>query len=110
MVKSGVQKNDRPAGPQTLLADDPKLESITVGSARHANASATQQGTCPGIEYVSREDAPSSGGPSQAELSHAGSNMNDWLLPDHNYSGQRFSPLMQITRQNAASLKKCMQL
>ncbi len=100
-----LEQNGQKAGPQSLLADDPKLESITVGSARHVKASLNQDNTCPTVDYFSRNDVPSSASPSQTELDHAGSNKKDWLLPDHSYSGQRFSPLTQITRQNAASLK-----
>jgi alcohol dehydrogenase (cytochrome c) len=49
--------------------------------------------------------APRSLGPTQAELNAAGSNSRDWLLPDHDYAGQRFVDVGLINRQNVASLR-----
>src|SRR5215469_1392006 len=43
-------------------------------------------------------------GPIQAELNAAGQS-TEWLLPNHDYAGQRFVDLKQITRQNAADLR-----
>jgi alcohol dehydrogenase (cytochrome c) len=43
-------------------------------------------------------------GPTQAELNAAGES-TEWLLPNHDYAGQRFVDLKQITRQNAADLR-----
>ena len=44
-------------------------------------------------------------GPTQAELDVAGSNTSDWLLTGHDYGGQRFVDLDQITRDNVGSLR-----
>jgi PQQ-dependent dehydrogenase (methanol/ethanol family) len=44
-------------------------------------------------------------GPTQAELNAAASNASDWLLPNHDYGGQRFVELAQIARQNATSMR-----
>lgn len=43
--------------------------------------------------------------PSQEELNAANSNSNDWLMSNHDYSGQRFVDLKQITPNNAAQLR-----
>ena len=43
--------------------------------------------------------------PTQDELNAANLNATDWLMSNHDYSGQRFVDLKQITRQNAASLR-----
>src|SRR6516165_9186952 len=43
-------------------------------------------------------------GPTQAELNAAGQS-TEWLVPNHDYAGQRFVDLKQITRQNAADLR-----
>lgn len=43
--------------------------------------------------------------PTQDELNAAQSNANDWLMSNHDYSGQRFSDLKQITPTNAANLR-----
>ena len=44
-------------------------------------------------------------GPTQAELNAAGSNTGDWLLIGHDYGGQRFVDLDQVTRDNVGSLR-----
>ena len=49
-------------------------------------------------------NAYADGGPTQAELNAAGES-TEWLLPNHDYAGQRFVDLKQITRQNAAELQ-----
>ena len=43
-------------------------------------------------------------GPTQVELS-AASDSVEWLLPNHDYAGQRFVDLKQINRDNAAQLR-----
>ena len=49
---------------------------------------------------------PASGqGPTQAELNAGASNTGDWLLTGHDYGGQRFVDLDQITRDNVGSLR-----
>ncbi|MGH9846826.1 MAG: PQQ-binding-like beta-propeller repeat protein [Blastocatellia bacterium] len=48
---------------------------------------------------------PLSKSPTQEELNAAGSNSSDWLMSNHDYSGQRFTDLKQITPQNAGNLR-----
>jgi alcohol dehydrogenase (cytochrome c) len=43
--------------------------------------------------------------PSQEELNAAQTNTTDWLHSNHDYAGQRFVDLKQITPQNVASLR-----
>ena len=43
--------------------------------------------------------------PTQAEL-NAAHKTTDWLMPNHDYGGQRFVNLKQVNRQNAASLQR----
>jgi alcohol dehydrogenase (cytochrome c) len=43
--------------------------------------------------------------PSQDELNRAQANTTDWLLSNHDYSGQRFTDLKQINQQTIASLR-----
>jgi alcohol dehydrogenase (cytochrome c) len=43
-------------------------------------------------------------GPTQAELDAGGESV-EWLLPNHDYAGQRFVDLKQIGRDNAAQLR-----
>jgi alcohol dehydrogenase (cytochrome c) len=45
------------------------------------------------------------GGPTQAELTAAGGKTTDWLFTTHDYAGQRFVDLKQVTKANVASLR-----
>jgi len=48
--------------------------------------------------------APHAAGPTQAQLNTATNDSTNWLYVDHDYRGQRFTPLDQITARNAADL------
>jgi alcohol dehydrogenase (cytochrome c) len=56
------------------------------------------------VAALAQYGAYADSGPSQAELNAAGQS-TEWLLPNHDYAGQRFVDLKQITRQNAADLR-----
>ena len=43
-------------------------------------------------------------GPTQAELNNAANDSANWPYVDHDYRGQRYTPLDQITAKNAADL------
>jgi alcohol dehydrogenase (cytochrome c) len=43
-------------------------------------------------------------GPTQAELNNATNDGTNWLYVDHDYRGQRYTPLDQITARNAPDL------
>ena len=43
-------------------------------------------------------------GPTQAELNNAANDSANWSYVDHDYRGQRYTPLDQITAKNAAGL------
>ena len=43
-------------------------------------------------------------GPTQAELNNAANDSANWPYVDHDYRGQRYAPLDQITANNAADL------
>jgi len=45
------------------------------------------------------------GGPTQAELNAAGGKTTDWLFTTHDYGGQRFVDLKQVTKANVAALR-----
>jgi len=45
------------------------------------------------------------GGPTQLELTSANSETSDWLFTNHDYKGQRYVDLDQITRANVSRLK-----
>jgi alcohol dehydrogenase (cytochrome c) len=48
---------------------------------------------------------PSSKGPTQQELNAAPSNAADWMMSNHDYTGQRYVDLKQINRLNADTLR-----
>ena len=48
--------------------------------------------------------APHGAGPTQAQLNTATNDGTNWLYVDHDYRGQRYTPLDQITAKNAADL------
>jgi alcohol dehydrogenase (cytochrome c) len=50
-------------------------------------------------------NSATSGKPNQTDLNAAQTNTTDWLMSNHDYSGQRFVDLKQINRQNIASLR-----
>ena len=54
--------------------------------------------------FLLQRQADADAGPTQAELDAAGESI-EWLLPNHDYAGQRFVDLKQITRDNAAQLR-----
>ena len=53
---------------------------------------------------LAQRQAQADTGPTQAELDAAGDSV-EWLLPNHDYAGQRFVDLKQITRDNVAQLR-----
>jgi len=48
--------------------------------------------------------AAQAAGPTQAELNNAANDSANWPYVDHDYRGQRYTPLDQITAKNAANL------
>ncbi|MGA8223329.1 MAG: PQQ-binding-like beta-propeller repeat protein [Candidatus Acidiferrales bacterium] len=53
---------------------------------------------------ASSSSAFAQGGPTQRELNDAASSAKNWLHPNHDYAGQRYVDLKQITPGNANSL------
>src|SRR6266508_2204522 len=106
-----LKANGYKAGTQELPADPALLKQIKIEpqvslkegvvqtpaeSGASASASTNGAGGAPD---------PSSKGPSQQELNAASSNAADWLMSNHDYTGQRYVDLKQINRLNAASLR-----
>ena len=91
-------------GPSTReLAPDPstlKLTKIT----RQVQAGASP-GTTAAPAFYSSGAKPATTTPTQTELTAARASTSDWLLSNHDYGGQRFVDVKQITRQNAAKLQ-----
>src|SRR6266542_1108512 len=101
-VASILKANGYKAGTQELPADPALLKQIKIEpqvslkegvvqtpaeSGASASASTNGAGGAPD---------PSSKGPSQQELNAAPSNAADWLMSNHDYTGQRYVDLKQI--------------
>ena len=94
-----LASNGYAAGPRELSADPATLKQTRI--RRQSGAPAT---TTPAPAFYSSGARASTAKPTQAEL-NAAQSATDWLLPNHDYAGQRFVDLKQINRRNAASLQ-----
>jgi alcohol dehydrogenase (cytochrome c) len=94
-----LESNGYPAGPRELVADAASLKQIKL--ARQSGVPAAK--TAAPVFFSSGAKA-STTKPTQAEL-NAAHTTTDWLLPNHDYAGRRFTDLRQINRRNAASLQ-----
>jgi PQQ-dependent dehydrogenase (methanol/ethanol family) len=94
-----LASNGYAAGPRELSADSATLKQIRI--RRQSGAPAT---TTPAPAFYSSGAKASTAKPTQAEL-NAAQSATDWLLPNHDYAGQRFVDIKQINRRNAASLQ-----
>jgi alcohol dehydrogenase (cytochrome c) len=110
-----LKANGYKAGARELPADPALLKQIKIepqGSLKEgviqtpiegeANASASTKNAS---GNAGGAPDPSSKGPSQQELNSAPSNAADWLMSNHDYTGQRYVGLKEINRLNAASLR-----
>ncbi|MFN7928410.1 MAG: PQQ-binding-like beta-propeller repeat protein, partial [Blastocatellia bacterium] len=98
-----LRANGHRAGERELPTDTTALKQINIaaqGSGKEAMIAMPAASTT-----ASSSAKPSASFPTQAELNAAATNANDWLLSNHDYSGQRFVDLKQITPQNAANLR-----
>jgi alcohol dehydrogenase (cytochrome c) len=94
-----LASNGYVAGPRELAAD------ATLKQIKLRRQSGAPLAAAPAPVFYSSGLKASTTKPTQAEL-NAASNTTDWLLPNHDYGGQRFVNLKQINRQNAASLQR----
>jgi alcohol dehydrogenase (cytochrome c) len=95
-----LQRNGYAAGQTTLTADMPQLKERRLEVAA---APATARPEPPAFVPGAAGAAAAAGGPDHATLS-AASTSTDWLFHNHDYAGTRYSPLDQITVDNAARL------
>jgi glucose dehydrogenase/cytochrome c5 len=110
-----LKANGYKAGARELPADPALLKQIKIepqGSLKEGviqtptegEANASPSSNNAGGNAGGAPD-PSSKGPSQQELNAAQSNSADWLMSNHDYTGQRYVDLKEINRLNAASLR-----
>ncbi len=96
-----LKSNGYAAGPTALATDMPQLrqQRLEVTAAPRPAARPEPPAFIPGAAGA----APGSTGPDQTAL-NASNDSGDWLLHNHDYAGTRFSPLNEITPDNAARL------
>ena len=94
-----LASNGYAAGPRELAADEALMKRTKI--ARQSGAPAP---TTAAPAFFNSGAKASTAKPTQAEL-NAAQNTTDWLMPNHDYAGQRFVDLKQINRRNAASLQ-----
>jgi alcohol dehydrogenase (cytochrome c) len=103
-----LKANGYKAGDKPLPTDAAALQKIIIKAQGVAKGDGleTQTGDKPNPEMPAAGSLrPTLATPTQQELNAAHTNSADWLTTNHDYTGQRFVDLKQITRQNAARLR-----
>jgi alcohol dehydrogenase (cytochrome c) len=103
-----LKANGFKSGSRELPADPVFLKQIKIEPQSFAKdkMSVTQpEATAQANNSTKDGSPPSSGMPSQGELNAAQTNTTDWLVSNHDYSGQRFVDLKQINQQNVSTLR-----
>lgn len=98
-----LKSNGYTAGARELTNDAATLKGLKIqpqGALKERALESTGE-----TKSVSTAAQPTAKFPTQDELNAAPSNATDWLMSNHDYSGQRFIDLKQITPANAASLR-----
>ena len=97
-----LRVNGYRAGGRELPTDSVALKQIKIEAQVPAKAAVI---AAPTSNNAGPGSKPTANYPTQAELNAAATNANDWLMSNHDYSGQRFVDLKQINQQNAATLR-----
>ncbi len=95
-----LRRNGYPAGRQELSGEQNHLRSVQLAGADTSSDSAARRPT----ELLTHR-SPTLSTPTQGELDTADANGRDWLYATHDYSGQRYSPLDEITSRAAPQLR-----
>jgi alcohol dehydrogenase (cytochrome c) len=95
-----LHRNGYPAGPQELNGAAGQLRRLQLARADPSADSAARRTT-----GIVTGRSPTLSAPTQRELDTAQANGRDWLYATHDYSGQRYSPLVEITSRSAPQLR-----
>jgi alcohol dehydrogenase (cytochrome c) len=93
-----LHRNGVPPGSRPLVATDAALRAVKLPAVA-APVAKVVPAFIPGEKGL----RPTGTGPTQQELTEA-SNPANWLYATGSYAGMRYSPLMQINRQNVGGL------
>ncbi len=99
-----LKANGYRAGAQELKADPAVLKQIKIEAQRASKESAVAIQPSE-MKPTAAAASPTTKLPTQTELNAAQANSTDWLVSNHDYSGQRFVDLQQINQRNVASLR-----
>jgi len=101
-----LKANGYPSGEREMTAGSASMKQIKVAPQGSGKTAMTEPPPATAdMTPATGSSPPSSAGPSQDELNKAQTNTTDWLVSNHDYSGQRFVDLKQINTQNVASLR-----
>jgi alcohol dehydrogenase (cytochrome c) len=100
-----LSRNGSETGPGDLSADATALKHIKVVPLAGATASAVPAGPVSTTTTIRAIGDIIGAGPTQDELTAAGAKTTDWLFTNHDYQGQRFVDVGQITQANVGNLK-----
>ena len=102
-----LKANGYAAGTRELVASSEQLTRIKI-SAPMAGKETMMRPAAevkPQGSETSGDLTPSTAAPTQQELNAAQTNPTDWLHANHDYAGQRYVDLKEITPQNVARLR-----
>jgi alcohol dehydrogenase (cytochrome c) len=101
-----LQSNGYQPGSKMLDENSASLKQTMIASGRRDKDAASEPNKKTTASGSSGAPANGlNGKPTQKELNAAHTDTTDWLMSNHDYGGQRFVDLKQITPQNVASLK-----
>jgi alcohol dehydrogenase (cytochrome c) len=102
-----LASNGMQSGERALTADRAALAGVQLPTAATAGTASTKAPgpAVPDYQEGKRGRLPTAAGPTQAELLSSGGNGGDWLTHTRDLAGTRYSPLTQITSQNASRLR-----
>ena len=103
IVVSLLKGNGYTAGTRELTMDAATLKQLKIQPQGFSKDRALELPST--AQPAPKASQPSAKFPTQEELNAADSNSTDWLMSNHDYSGQRFVDLKQITPQNASTLR-----
>jgi alcohol dehydrogenase (cytochrome c) len=97
-----LAENEYPPGTSELTEEPRVLRAIRLGPAPGSVAAVVPRPN--DADPTARPLLPTASRPTQAELDGA-AEADEWLAPEHDYAGTKYSPLRQITPANASRLR-----
>lgn len=99
-----LRANGYRSGAQELKTDSAVLKKIKIEAQQFSKESAVAIAPSE-AKTAANSTNPGAKFPTQAEMNAAETNTTDWLVSNHDYSGQRYVDLKQINQRNVTSLR-----